>query len=110
MKRVVRQIGFVYYTNKYRMCLLKYFYFVFTDFIVVVKFVCGSHDIHNFIDIVRFDNEVAVEYHFFQGLVFNGNIHIECSFQSQSDGFHVFLVEIQVTVYPRACIFCRYGL
>ena len=71
MKRVVRQIGFVYYTNKYRMCLLKYFYFVFTDFIVVVKFVCGSHDIHNFIDIVRFDNEVAVEYHFFQGLVFN---------------------------------------
>lgn len=72
MKRVVRQIGFVYYTNKYRMCLLKYFYFVFTDFIVVVKFVCGSHDIHNFIDIVRFDNEVAVEYHFFQGLVFNG--------------------------------------
>ena len=54
------------------MCLLKYFYFVFTDFIVVVKFVCGSHDIHNFIDIVRFDNEVAVEYHFFQGLVFNG--------------------------------------
>ena len=59
------------------MCLLKYFYFVFTDFIVVVKFVCGSHDIHNFIDIVRFDNEVAVEYHFFQGLVFNGNIHIE---------------------------------
>lgn len=73
MKRVVRQIGFAYYTNKYRMCLLEYFYFVFADFIVVVKFVCGSHDIHNFIDIVRFDNEVAVEYHFFQGLVFNGS-------------------------------------
>ena len=51
------------------MCLLKYFYFVFADFIVVVKFVCGSHDIHNFIDIVRFDNEVAVEYHFFQSMV-----------------------------------------
>lgn len=66
MKRVVRQIGFAYYTNKYRMCLLEYFYFVFADFIVVVKFVCGSHDIHNFIDIVRFDNEVAVEYHFFR--------------------------------------------
>lgn len=49
------------------MCLLEYFYFVFADFIVVVKFVCGSHDIHNFIDIVRFDNEVAVEYHFFSG-------------------------------------------
>ena len=48
------------------MCLLKYFYFVFADFIVVVEFVRGSHDIHNFIDIVRFDNEVAVEYHFFQ--------------------------------------------
>lgn len=73
------------------MCLLKYFYFVFTDFIVVVKFVCGSHDIHNFIDIVRFDNEVAVEYHFFQGLVFNGNIHIECSFQSKA----------MVSMFPR---------
>lgn len=48
------------------MCLLKYFYFVFADFIVVVEFVRGSHDIHNFIDIVRFDNEVAVEYHFFR--------------------------------------------
>ena len=36
------------------MCLLKYFYFVFTDFIVVVKFVCGSHDIHNFIDAFAF--------------------------------------------------------